>query len=929
MTSPARQDRSAGADWGRDRRNRPAIVTEIATPIAPDAAMETERKAFGASVLLAAIGIAVTLWATQWLIDSELHRQQIQLQTLAEEASGQIGNRFARHETLVNAGRAMFFGSSQVSRNEWQRFARSVLEQQNFAGLIGLGRVVRIPADRLDDLQDAIRDDGLDPAPVDIDGRDTVCPILFNEPIARNRVSIGLDICQVDNLSLAVKTSLRQSAPALSPQLSMVNPQGQRRPGFVMLAWASAPLIDNPLYRDGWVSLAILADSLFELPFIKDRSLSLEIRDLEASADQVVHRSGPSRQSAAADDSSWLEAETEFSAVGRPWRLTLAQPSRIGLFPWFALAFGLISTSLTAITLFLLLSHRARAQLLAERMSRAYRDSEELLSSITNNIFEGIYRGVPDAGLVYANRALAEMFGYESAEDMMAESGPLRYAEPERRKELLRVLETEGYYSDAEIEFVRADGSRFIGINNAVASFDDSGAMRFYDGAIYDVTARKKAEEEVFQLAHFDTLTGLPNRTMLNDHLSTSLSMAKRSGQGLAVLFIDLDHFKTINDSLGHDTGDQLLRRVADRMRGELREIDLLSRQGGDEFLIVLNPATAENASDAAQRLIDVLARPFMVEDHELTISSSIGIALYPEDASTSAELIRNADAAMYLAKEKGRSNFQFFTPDLNRRAHDRLVLERDMREALKRDEFCLHYQPQLDLRTGRVIGLEALLRWRHPEHGEIPPDHFIPVAEQGGLIVSIGEWVVQRACQQLAAWQNTVLDGIPVSINVSAVQFWRGTLSRTLHRALRQHDLPAQLLAIELTESALMEDPEQAAVMIDELSQLGIQVTIDDFGTGYSSLAYLKRFRLAGLKVDRSFVSDIAIDADDAAIVAAVLSMASDLKLEVIAEGVDDEAQLPILQSHGCYLVQGFLFSPALPDSALRTWMETRASKA
>jgi diguanylate cyclase (GGDEF)-like protein/PAS domain S-box-containing protein len=904
-------------------------LTEIASPIVPDAARKTERKAFALSVLLAVVGIVVTLWATQWLIDSESHREQLRLQALAEEAGSQISNRFARHETLVNAGRAMFFGSDEVSRIEWQRFARGVLEQQDFAGLTGLGRVVRIPADRLADLQTAIRADGLEPAAVDIEGQDTVCPILFNEPIARNWASIGLDICRVDNLATAVRTSLLQTPPALSPQLSLVSPQGQRRPGFVMLAWASAPLIENPLYREGWVSLSIMADSLFELPFIRDRSLSLEIRDLEISADTVVHRTGPSRRTDRASDSRWIEAETDFSAVGRVWRLTLTQAFETGLFPWLALAFGLISTSLTAITIFLLLSHRARAELLAERMSRAYRDSEELLSSITNNIFEGIYRGVPDAGMVYANRALAEMFGYASAEEMMRQSGPLRYARPERREELLRILENRGYYSDAEIEFVRADGSRFIGINNAVASFDDSGKMRFYDGAIYDVTARKKAEQEVFRLAHYDTLTGLPNRTMLNDHLATSLSEAERSGQGLAVLFIDLDHFKTINDSLGHDTGDQLLRRVADRMRGELREIDLLSRQGGDEFLIVLNPATAESASHAAQRLIDVLARPFMVEEHELTISSSIGIALCPDDATGAAELIRNADAAMYLAKEKGRSNFQFFTPDLNRRAHDRLVLERDMREALKRDEFRLHYQPQLDLRTGRVIGLEALLRWTHPEQGEIPPDHFIPVAEQGGLIVSIGEWVIEQACGQLAIWQNTALAGIPVSINVSAVQFWRGTLSRSLDRALHRHELPSSLLAIELTESALMEGPEEAAVIIDDLSRKGIQVIIDDFGTGYSSLAYLKRFRLAGLKVDRSFVSDIAVDPDDAAIVAAVLSMARDLKLEVIAEGVDDEAQLPILQSHGCYLVQGFLFSPALPDAALRNWMETRAVKA
>ncbi len=893
------------------------------------AAIQKERSAFGGAILLTVVGIAVTMWATLWLISAETDRQLAQLGRQAEQAASLISDRFAQYETLINAGRALFAGSRDVSRTEWQRFAQGLLQQQDFVGLAGLGRVLRIPAGQLGVLQAQIRDEGLDAADVNLFDQQWICPILFNEPMPRNRPSIGLDICQVQSLSSALETSLQRDDIILSQRLDMVSPDDQRQPGYVMLAWTSESQIEDPLFRDGWISVSIMADALFALPLLEDQSLKLEIFDLEDPADVPAYQSEPKTAAGHETEDQRITHEQRFFAGGREWRLDISKPLRTGSSPWLALAFGLAATVLTAITLFLLLSHRSRAELLAEQMSQAFRESEDLLSSITNNIFEGIYRGDLESGLIYVNRALTEMFHYDSPEQMIAAAGPMLYAKPEQREELLRLLEHDGYYSDAEVEFVRADGSRFIGINNAVASLDDNGRIRYFDGAIYDITARKIAEREVFKLAHYDALTGLPNRTMLNDHLTTGISMAQRSGTGLAVLFVDLDHFKTINDSLGHDLGDQLLSQVAQRMREDLRESDLISRQGGDEFLIALSPANATEASHAAQRLLDLLEQPFIIDTHELNISSSVGIALYPDDGETGAELIRNADAAMYLAKDKGRSNFQFFTPDLNQRAHDRLVLEKDMREALMRDDFQLHYQPQLDLNSGKIIGVEALLRWTHPSRGAISPEVFIPVAEQGALIVSIGEWVIEQACRQLAAWRDTPLANTPISINVSAVQLWRGTLLETLNQARKRHDVPAALLAIELTESALMEDAEHAGTIIDEINQTGIRVTIDDFGTGYSSLAYLKRFRIAGLKVDRSFVSDIATDPDDAAIVAAILSMADDLKLNVIAEGVDDEAQIPILKAHGCRWAQGFLFSAALPPDALIDWMVERASEA
>ena len=901
-----------------------------------------ERSALTKSILLAAVGITISIGAALWLIGIETDRQRAELARQAEQAKGIIAYRFAQYETLINASRSLFAGSTDLNRNAWQRFSQGILEQQEFAGLSGVSRVVRIPLDQLDELQAEIRASGLEPATVNLHDQAWVCPILFNEPIERNLISIGLDICQVERLASALQASLEDYDIAVSQRLSLVASDGTRRPGYVMLAWAPAELSENKLHQNGWVSVSILAESLFSLPPFQDQTMRLEVIDLGGPEPVIAYQSGGSedleitdRQPAVSDIAN-LDHATDgginyaqsLNVGGRAWTLRVSQPLRMGYGPWFALSFGLIASTLAAATLFLLLSHRTRAERLALEKTQALRENSELLSSITNNISEGIYRGDPRAGLIYANRALAKMFCYDSPAAMLVDREPVRFADPKQRKELRRLLESQGYYVNAEIVFKRADGTHFTGINSAVADRDKNGRIRHFDGAIYDITERKLAEQEVFRLAHFDALTGLPNRIMLNDHLATNISLAGRTGTSLAVLFIDLDDFKVINDSLGHELGDRVLRLVAQRMRETLRESDLLSRQGGDEFLIVLNPANAEQAELTAQRLLNSMQKPFEIDDYELSVSTSIGIALFPDDAQTSSELIRNADAAMYLAKDKGRSNFRFFIPELNQLAHDRLLMENEIREALQRGDFELHYQPQMDLESGQIVGLEALLRWQHREHGVISPDTFVPVAERSALIVQIGDWVINQACRQRSEWRQTSLAHIPISINVSAVQFWRGTLLESLTKALEDHQIDPGMLTIELTESALMQDAEQAGCIIEAINATGVQVTIDDFGTGHSSLAYLKRFRIAGLKIDRSFVSDIATDPDDAAIVSAILSIAEDLKLEAVAEGVDDPVQIPILKAKGCRLAQGFLFSPALPAVELIDWVRTKTNQ-
>ena len=521
------------------------------------------------------------------------------------------------------------------------------------------------------------------------------------------------------------------------------------------------------------------------------------------------------------------------------------------------------------------------------------------------------------------------MFNYDTPAEMIEHAGPILYARSEQRDELLEMLKRDGYYRDVEVEFVRSDGTRFIGVNNAVATRDDEGNIQYFDGAIYDITARKRAEEQVHRLAHYDSLTGLPNRAMLDRRLRQAITHARTSNQSLAMLFMDLDHFKTINDSLGHSLGDQLLVQVAKRLGAGLRSDDSVSRLGGDEFLILLSDVKSEGAARGAHRILGLFAEPFDLEGHELRVTPSIGISMFPNDAIDAETLIRNADAAMYAAKEKGRANYQFFTPEMNDRARERLTLESDLRQALKTGQLSMHYQPVVRLADRRIVGAEALLRWNHPEHGNIPPSRFIPIAEQSGLIIEIGDWAIAEACRQLAVWMKEGFEPLPVAVNVSALQFWRGGLVDQVRSALDANALDAEWLELELTESVIMRDADTASRVISQLNGLGVGLSIDDFGTGYSSLSYLKKFSISKLKIDQSFVQDLGHDPDDAAIVSAVVSMAEDLGLQVVAEGVETEDQCTMLIARSCELAQGFLFDRPMPPEAFTARLRAVATEA
>ncbi len=437
--------------------------------------------------------------------------------------------------------------------------------------------------------------------------------------------------------------------------------------------------------------------------------------------------------------------------------------------------------------------------------------------------------------------------------------------------------------------------------------------------------SRQEAAATIERLANYDPLTGLPNRVLLRDRVQQAIATVTRSGQSLALMFLDLDHFKNINDSLGHNIGDALLRGVAERLLSEVREQDTVSRWGGDEFILLLPDCSAEGATRVAEKLLAAFAAPYQAAHHELNSTPSIGIALYPADGNDFESLAQAADAAMYRAKQEGRNTFCFFTAAMQARSQRFLELESALRTALKRDEFFLHYQPQFAIEDGRLVGAEALVRWQHPTQGLIAPGEFIAIAEMSGQILQLGAWVLQQAIRQAKAWQEEGLPAMTISVNLSAAQFRQNNLITQVKTFLGKAGLAPRYLELELTESLAMEDPQEAVKVIDALHAEGIALSIDDFGTGYSSLAYLKRFRISKLKIDQSFVRDIASDPNDRAIVEAIITMAQSLGFTTIAEGVETAEQLAFLREHGCREVQGYYFSKPLPVEAFSAFVRAR----
>jgi diguanylate cyclase (GGDEF)-like protein/PAS domain S-box-containing protein len=560
------------------------------------------------------------------------------------------------------------------------------------------------------------------------------------------------------------------------------------------------------------------------------------------------------------------------------------------------------------------------------------RKLSELQYRLSAQFFNGSSEGMlitnAEQRIIQVNPAFTTITGYSAAEALgntpkMLASG--RH-DADFYAHMWAHLNQQGHWK-GEIWNARRNGEAYPQWLSISRLLNESGAVSHYVAIFSDISRRLEQEARIRALAYYDPLTGLANRTLLQDRVEHDLKVAQRRKVPLSLLFIDLDHFKHVNDSLGHQAGDQLLIQIGQRIQSSLRGQDTVARLGGDEFMALLLDTSADGAANMARNLMKSLSEPYWVGNQELTVTLSIGIALFPDDGDDFESLYRCADSAMYRAKGEGRNRFAFFTPEMQSASMRRLQLENALRKAIDRQELQLYFQPQVDVSSDRLLGAEVLLRWQHPEWGLVSPGEFIPIAENSGQIIAIGEWVLRQAVQQAQSWRRQGLPELKIAVNLSAVQFRQPELAPWVADLLASTGLPAHCLELELTESTAMHNPEEAVTTIQALRHLGVQLALDDFGTGYSSLSYLKRFSISKLKIDQSFVQGLPDDPEDASIVETIIQMADGLDMETLAEGVETEAQLAFLRQHGCQQMQGYLVARPLGAKDFESWWRTRLS--
>ncbi|WEF35298.1 bifunctional diguanylate cyclase/phosphodiesterase [Pseudoduganella chitinolytica] len=800
----------------------------------------------------------------------------------------------------------------------------------------------------------------------------------YFEPFAPNRSLLGFDVGPLPQTGLTIERILRTGKPAATALISLAENPTQRNT-FLILAPVYRPGVPvaTPEQRhEAWVgdtAAMIYAPQLVHKILQSGGLLDdphLVLRVIAGSAAdggaRLVYANGPDVPPPAGL-ADWLprwlnlwprDRETRsFEVLGLAWQVQVEALPR----PFLADHLGSVSTllggtlfSILAATLMQTLSQRSRrVQWLVDartadlqvtneklnadvaarkRTERALQESEHRFKRLlalssdwyweqdVNFCFTSITNGFFEKGRLDK----AEYIGY-----------PRWHQHPEMletawgRAHLAR-LEARLPFSDLEYPITGKDGITRWFTTNGEPVYDAHGEFRGYRGTGSEITERKLAEQRIQHIAHHDALTSLPNRVLLQDRLTQAVAYANRSGHSLWVLLIDLDRFKFVNDTLGHKAGDELLKTIAARLQASVRESDTVARLSGDEFVAILSEYPEQTLSpDVVGRIMRALAQPVDLEGKEFIVTCSIGVAVYEGDGAPSLHLIEQADIAMYSAKKLGRNCYQFFEQSMNEEAQERLRIESALRNALVRQEFVLHYQPQLDLATGAIVGVEALLRWQHPELGMVSPQRFIGLAEETGLIVPIGAWVMRTAAAQAKAWHDAGLPPLRMAVNLSARQFAQPDLVQSIAAVLAETGLPAACLELELTESLFVDDVAKAVALLHELKGLGVALSIDDFGTGYSSLSYLRTFPIDVLKIDRTFVGQIAGDSDQAAIVVSIIALAHNLQLKVIAEGVETADQVAFLRRHDCDQVQGYYFSRPVPAQEFAALVQENASAA
>ncbi len=792
--------------------------------------------------------------------------------------------------------------------------------------------------------------------------RDSYNVVEYIQPYEGNEAAFGLDTSRTDDQIDARLRSRKSGEAVATGLLSLVQHKGYHT-GFLVLApvYLRGAPIDTEALRQravvGETEVVFRADNLCHTllrkhNFLNTPGMSVSIYAANsAQQSQLAFRDGAKVSRAVAPGlvPAWLlfdQAEPEtasFDVAGRAWYVEVTQAAVPFMATHsgslYALLGGILSSLLATGAVYSLVTRKSAIERVAGERTSALRSANERLSEdlavrmrtekslrlrekvieVSSNAIIICSAQAPDYAIEYVNPAFESITGYGATEVLGKSLRSLQGASQDQQNiEEISAALREQREGHAVLRNYRKDGTGYWNDLFISPVRDENGAIVNFVVAQYDISAVMRYEAELEFQARHDALTGLANRNLLHERLERAIANARHGGTELWVVFVDLDRFKFVNDTLGHEAGDILLKTLADRLKLAVREADTVARMGGDEFVLVLPEGSSREAGmQVIQDIMQAIATPLLIQSHEFYLTCSIGIAAYPSDGGSADVLTKHADIAMYRAKEMGRNTYQFYTSSMSQRTLERLAIEADLRHALERDQFGLHYQPQIDLASGAVVGMEVLLRWHHPVHGLIAPARFIALAEEMGLIIPIGAWVLRAACEQTRAWQLAGLGELRVAVNLSPRQFTQKGLAQSIAAILAETGLEARHLELELTESMVMTDVDHAITILRELKRLGVQIAIDDFGTGYSSLSYLRRFPIDVLKIDQSFVSDITLEEDGAAIVRTIISLAHSLRLKVVAEGVETDAQLAYLREHRCDQVQGYLFSRpvAAPD--------------
>jgi diguanylate cyclase (GGDEF)-like protein/PAS domain S-box-containing protein len=867
--------------------------------------------------LLLSLGLTALAWrATTSYVDN---LAKSRFDARVSEAHATLTSHLVAHAQALRGAQAYVGATGQPSRHDWLRLYETVRFEENHPGFMGIAYLQaftqkeRVKA--LNFLKQSHPDFAIRPP----GERDRYAVVSAFEPATpHNRKAIGADSWSNDERRRTLESARDSGETRITGKITLVmDKAAENRPGFLMYQAVyrngSLPGTQEDRQKNliGFVVAPFRIAALTEQMYRANKiDIALRIIDIaNSSGDPLFHATHPELDFSKAKHQQILPV----NIGGRIWNVHYAslpsfnaandseQPQRL-------LAAGLLISLLLFVIVWSITSTRARAIRMAQRMTRSLRDNETKLRELFAQAPLAIWTVDHEGRILECNDKLPDYVGSTREKiiglSMLDDVKDQSLSEPIRRAIAGETVAFEGPYT-------ATTGNRSSIYQFHFQPVTLEGEFAFVLAFAEDISARKLAEAHVEHMAHHDALTGLANRMLLNDRLKHAITNAQRRRRAQALLFIDLDHFKTVNDTVGHSAGDALLLEVAQRLRECVRESDTLARIGGDEFVILLtNLVRPDDSTRVAEKVIAAIGLPISVENHMFNITASVGIAVWPGDGADAETLMRNADVAMYHAKNSGRNNYQFFTPEMNARAFEAMIMEAALSKALQRDEFLLHYQPQIDFRSGRIVGAESLIRWQHPELGLVPPGKFIPIAEERGLIGKLGDWVLHAACRQAMIWQKAGIPLVPIAVNISALQFKEGALRDSVLSALKETGLAPEYLVLEITESVVMDDAEQAITVLRELREMGIAIEIDDFGTGYSSLSYLKRLPIHRLKIDQSFVRDLTTDQDDAAIIGAIINMAKSLKLEIIAEGVETQAQAAFLDAQGCQAMQGFLFS-------------------